>query len=200
MSGDPMTEQDNVVLFTRDKGPVCWEIPLFDVDDAELDSRVSSFLSAPLEWLWESDRHQPPAPDWANRHLPSKRRLARLDKNMPSLLATDLRERTIDGVGRNVFLYALAPEIMETPDDKSLANAISDFVTSDAGPIGAVVVQMGDQNDAHLFLRPRDASGLKRHLRSLQFHLDKPSKVVPYWRLGVIALEALFGVSGGAGT
>ncbi len=167
--------------FTREAGPICYELPVFG-DPA---AGVARLTGSPFVWYWESARRERPAPF-------ASRRLERLDESAARLLEA-LAHRDADELGLFVAAYGVHADAAPVRDAATITDHLRDFAAARQGPLEVVIVQLGDAPEEHLFVDRHPSPAAGELLRRLGAD-ERPWRDVPYRRLGLAALESVFGV------
>ena len=170
----------------RKTGPEGFEIDLFDVHHVARSGHL--LLESGLTWYWQSrwpvrDAASPPEP----------RLLTKLTTESADDLVADAVARDVDAYGRFIALIACRPE-----DEREMAEeidrAIQRFAVHEAGPICAIVVQIGDAEHELAYV-PHRADTRIQALLAASGPGPGAYDVIPYRRLATAALEVQLGLS-----
>ena len=173
-------------LFSRDAGPIAYEIDLFD--GAHLATTASMLLASGLDWHWHGAR-APHRPGVAVRERP----LTRLTVESAADLVADAAWRDEDDFGCFMALFALLPG---APVDlaTSLDAAVQQFL-AEREPLRAVVIQVGDAAHELAYVPHDPVPEVVAFLRRAGVGTATDThKVLPYSRLRTASLEVQLGV------
>jgi len=189
-------ELEGYTLYTREKGPICYQIHLFLCNGSAYPSFPQLFtqqlLSSGLRWYWESNRRWDPAPEYAGLGLPKVRDLTALTEATADEFARDLQEHDLDGDMRNIVLYGIDPSACPGSEFHTwLRNAFQEFLTNEQGPLWLVVYKMGDDLCGQVFVTHTPPPPVQALLQAWGVLGTKPRRVCPYRWLGVAMLEYL---------
>lgn len=178
-------------LYTREGGPVCWETPVFPAPGQPGDALVRLLREGGLGWWWQSARSHP-GQHTSDPTLPEARPWTRLEAGREGDLLRDLAETDEDGYRR--FVTLVAADAGSPGPGPDVEDALAAFCRREAGPVRAVVVQVGDSPAEHVYV-PRDPVPAVRALLA-RWGLDGPApRTRPYGRLHGAALESLYGIA-----
>jgi hypothetical protein len=181
-SGVQMTEE-RPILFTRDHGAIAVGVALFHRRMSPT-SAAECFLRMGLSWWWESHSLER---DSAAR---KERGWTQLKRETVPVFVGDLLERDVDSYNRFVALIGTDTEVR----DEQLRAEMSAFDSGVESKILVIIVQVGDQDNELVFIRPPPPAPIRHLLRQTDVDLDT-AKVHPYKRLGVLQLSSLFQLS-----
>jgi hypothetical protein len=178
-------------LFTREGGPVCWQAVVLPAPDQPGDALVRLLRESRLGWWWESVRSHP---DQASSDplLPEARPWTRLHPGSEGDLLRDLAETDEDNYRRFLALVATDAD-SPGPESAGMQDALAAFCRREEGPVRAVVVQVGDSVEEHVFVPHHPVPAVQALLA--QWGLDAAApRTRPYRGLHKAALEALYGI------
>lgn len=176
-------------LYTREKGPICYEFPLFPWDSPG-ESFLQQLLHSSLSWYWESERRYDPDPTSAELGLPATRYLTPLTEVSADEFMRDLKERDLNGDMRFIALYGTDPRA--SPSSTIcvwLHEAIEDFLRDEQGPLWLVAIQIGDCNYELVYVTHTPPAPVQELLRAWGVGDRQPRWVRRYRSLGVAKLE-----------
>jgi len=179
----------DVVLYSRERGPVCYEIPLFG-EEHTLGERTRQLLSSGLDWHWVSARARAADGPSERPSLPETRELTPLTPESVASLVADLKERDIDGYGRTVLLAGAEPARPDAAPAAAFEEALRAFSERGDGPVRIVVVQIGDSPAEHVFVPHQPPAQVVQLLRSWRILPNAPGKIRPYDELRLASLES----------
>ncbi|MCS7168930.1 MAG: hypothetical protein NZ914_15045 [Gemmatales bacterium] len=176
-------------LYTRERGPICYEFKLFPW--CRLRERFfRQLFGSSLRWYWESARGCDPEPASVELGLPEKRPLTLLTEATTQEFVKDLEERDLDDDMRCIVLYGVDPQ---ASPGASLASwmraALQEFLQQESGPLWLVAVQIGDLNYELVFVPHEPAPPVRELLRVWGVWDTPPYRVRRYRSLGVAQLE-----------
>lgn len=173
--------------FTRETGPVCYELEL--LDPRRWAETRRALLASGLTWVWRSAVRSAPAEGrGAGTRPPTVLTAERLAE-----LGADVTWRDADGYGRFIALYALGHEAGGPVAEADLDAWAQDFAQREAGPLLAVILQVGDSVYDHAFVPHAPDPRVRRFLEEVGPPLaDYPA--VPYTKLYTASLEAQLGM------
>lgn len=169
--------------YTRDRGPICYELPIFGPRASEA-TGVEALLASRLAWIWESAVRERPAPR-------GSRQLRRLEAETRQLLLDQLAYRDDDGLGRFVAVYGLDASAARELGERSLGELLRDFADGAGGTLEVVIVQLGDAPNEYLFVSAEPTAAAQRTLDLLGV-AERDWRDVPYRRLQLAALESIY--------
>lgn len=191
-----MASGDEVVLYTRDGGPICYELPLLFRGDAP-DKLASLLLTTALAWVWTSGRSGASANGAQFDKLPDRRPWTRLAPATKGTFEKDLSERDEEQNGRWIILVGAAPEEAGLPiADGLVEKEIKRFASTESGPVRIVVVQIEDLSKSQVYVPHKPHPSVVELLAHWGIHASESVPTRPYSRLRVIALEKLRPLSG----
>lgn len=184
-----MAAEMEYTLYTRDKGPICYEFALFPWYTSG-EQFLQQVLHSFLRWYWESSRRYDPNPVFAQLGLPARRGLTPLTKASTEEFMRDLKERDLNEDMRFIALYGVDPT--SSPSSSItvwLHDAIEDFLRNEQGPLWLVAIQTGDCNYEQVYVTHEPPAPVQELLRAWGVADKQPRWVRRYRSLGVAKLE-----------
>ncbi len=182
--------RNECTLYTREKGPICYEFALFPWYTPGEQFLQQLFCSS-LRWYWESSRRYDPDPEYAQLGLPATRGLTPLMEASADEFMRDLKERDLNGDMRFIALYGLDPTASpSTSITVWLHEVIGEFLRNEQGPLWLVAIQIGDCDYEQIFVTHAPPAPVQELLRAWGVVDKPPHRVRPYRALGVAKLEA----------
>lgn len=176
-------------LYTREKGPICYEIRLF-CWDAPAERFLEQVLRSSVRWYWESSRRYEPNAVSAQLGLPANRGVTLLTEASADEFMQDLKERDVSGDMRFIVLYGLDPAVSPSSQVTVwLHDALQEFLRKEQGPLWMVIIQIGDCNYEQVFVTHAPPAPILELLRAWGIADRPPRWVRRYRALGVAKLE-----------
>ncbi|OGW26082.1 MAG: hypothetical protein A2X59_10870 [Nitrospirae bacterium GWC2_42_7] len=177
-----------LVEYTRDQGPVCYGISLFD--QYSLSDSISKMLSINIDWYWMTYTSREAWPD----NISAIRTITKLNSENLDVFSNDFLERGLDGYGKFIAVFGLNKN-SESLNEDCFQDTIEKFAIYEQGPIQIVVIQLGDSPYEHVFIPHVIGEPTKRLLELWEITPEKIEKKYKYNRLKLAKLESIFNIS-----
>ena len=189
--------KQEIVVYQRETGCICFEVPLFVDRDAPPSDFFHELLSSGLSWCWASVRQYPTAEDSPLRGLPEERPPTMLTPDNVQLLSEEFRELDSGEKGRTIFLFGVdSDSVLGLLDPRTLHSALRAFAEREASPIRLVFLRVGDSVNKYIFVPHEPIDQVKRLLYAWGIDSNALYKARPYKALGVVRLECLHSLPG----
>ncbi len=181
-------------LYTREKGPICYEFRLFpwSWNNISRESFYRQLFSSFIRWYWQSARRYEADQASVGLQLPPRRPLTQLTESNTAEFSRDLDERDINGDMRSIVLFGVDPQACPGSSLQVwLKDALKEFLEHEQGPLWLVIVQIGDCNQEQIFVTHAPPAPVQALLRVWGVADRPPRWVRRYRALGVAQLEYL---------
>jgi hypothetical protein len=173
-------------LYYREKGPICYDIILWD----RADTIPAELLSTGLTWFWSSALNEEPKDSDGVDDSSRKRDLTLLTPETAALLQNDFKQSDVDDNGRYISLIGTDPG--ETPlTSKKLELDFERFLASEGPPLRCAIFQDGDCPGAYVFV-PHSLVPSMEALFTLWGVFASTIKRTSYKRLNLARLESMW--------
>ena len=179
----------SMTAYLRDRGPICYEKQIFDIDKESLLEFTERLLASGLTWHWES---QPAHKEYGG----VKRAATMLTSNVVPDFIDDLLEEDADGYGRAIALFGLDPDRESTVfDEAARQEMLAEFTQSEEGPIHAVIIRIEDIRDQYIYVRHRPIEPVGDLLASWEITSSTKMHTRHYEKLRGARLEVLYNLT-----
>ncbi len=176
-----------IALYYREKGPICYDVPLWD----RADKIPVELLSTGLTWYWSSALNQAPKDKEGGNDLSRKRNLTLLTPETAALLQNDFKEIDVDDNGRHITLIATDPG-ESPPTRKKLEIDFKRFLANEGPPIRCATFQHGDCPGAHVFVPHDLVHSVEAVLTLWGVSPSTITERAPYKALNLAKLESMW--------
>lgn len=179
----------SIIVYSREVGPICYEVPLWERSE----KIPSELLSSGLVWHWGSALNEASADNFKDLNLPSERALTLLTSDNAGVLRWDFKERDLDGCGRYIHLIGADRDQSEhLLEIGGLRRDLESFINKERGPIRLVIIQHGDCPTALVFVSHNPTALATELLETWGVIPSAVTKTYPYKMLNLAKLESMW--------
>jgi len=175
-------------LYSRDTGPICYEVELFGDNDGLTDF-VQALLSSGLDWYWASVRQYEPIEEYKTWNLPTWRSSTRLTRETSDLLYQDFLEEDIDDTKRAVDLIGVEVGRELPTNESEFRKAIDDFLSEQNLAIKVIINRICDTRPLYIFAPQEPVPELANLLNRWSLRKDTVNRRRGYRGLHLAKLE-----------
>lgn len=190
-----MQREENVTLYERPSGVVCYELPLFSaLDYGRAGQFARTLLASTLDGVWQSDRSHEGLEEPTNRDTPYRRPNTLLTPESVSALVADLLERDdTEGCTRFVALFGTKAGTAVDLIEREPMDAVREF-SQERGVVQICAIQLGDSPTDFIFVPHERTRSIDDQLLNWGIQGDSAYPTRPYHKLYSASLESLFRV------